>query len=242
MAKPSQAKAALRYVQRVVEDEYVQEQLRSAVIGARAAYLRARRQRTQVVEDKGLYRNLRQAATALQRATGALRPPPPEPKHRGRKLAVVALAAGGTALITTKLQKLQWQRARNAGTPTPPARAVLRRDGDLAAEPGPGACRRRLAQKASTSSVEPGPLAAQLASQYVAPGAWIPGGCLVMSQFAVYETAERKGRETSTGKRRSGMSTALIIVIAVAVVLILLNGSWHTVSGGDSVEDPYPNR
>ena len=120
MAKISQAKAALPYIQRVVEDEYVQEQLRSAVSGARAAYLRARKQRGQVVEDKGLYRNLRQAATALQKATGALRPPPPEPKHRGRKLAAVALAMGATVLLTMKLQKQQSQRGGDVGASTPP--------------------------------------------------------------------------------------------------------------------------
>jgi hypothetical protein len=120
MGKLSQAKSALPYIQGVVEDDYVQEQLRSALNGARAAYLRARKQRAQVVEDKGLYRNLRQAATALQRATGALRPPPPEPKHRARKLAVIALAAGATVLLTMKLQKHQSQRAGDARATTPP--------------------------------------------------------------------------------------------------------------------------
>ncbi len=38
--------------------------------------------RTEVVEDKGLYSNLRQAATALQRATSALRRAEPEPPKR----------------------------------------------------------------------------------------------------------------------------------------------------------------
>lgn len=121
MAKLSQAKSALPYIQRVVEDEYVQDQLRSAVSGARAAYLRARKQRTQVVEDKRLYRNLRQAATALQKATGALSPPQPEPTHRARKLAVVALAMGATVLLTMKLQKQQSRRAGDVSAPTSPA-------------------------------------------------------------------------------------------------------------------------
>ena len=117
MAKTSKAKAALPYLQRVVEDEFVQEQLLNAVGGARAAYSRARKRRAEAVQDKGLYRNLRQAATALQKATNALRPPEPEPKHRGRKLVTVALAIGATAYVTVRLQK-QYPQPGGAGTPS----------------------------------------------------------------------------------------------------------------------------
>jgi hypothetical protein len=118
MADMSRAKSALPYIQQVFEDDFVQEQLRSAVSGARAAYTRARTQRTQVVQDKGMYRNLRQAATALQRATAALRPAEPEPKHRGRKFATVALAIGATAVVTMKLQQ-QYDRQRSATAAAP---------------------------------------------------------------------------------------------------------------------------
>ena len=111
----AKAAKALPDLQRVLEDEFVQEQLRSAVSGAREAYSRARKQRTQVVEDKGLYRSLRQAATSLQRATTALKPEAPPPKRRGRKLTV-ALAIGATAFITVKLQK---QYAQRGGEPEP---------------------------------------------------------------------------------------------------------------------------
>lgn len=117
MAKLTGAKSALPYIQRIAEDEYVQEQLRSAVSGARAAYQRARKQRTQVVEDKGLYRNLRQAATSLQKAAGAIRPAPPKPRHRGRKIAVVAVAVGATVLLTMKLQRQQSRRGVGEGVP-----------------------------------------------------------------------------------------------------------------------------
>lgn len=101
MAKASRA---LPYIQQLLEDEFVQEQLQTAVSGARAAYLQGRRQRGKAVEDKRLYRNLRQAATGLQQATNALKRQKPEPKRRGRKLATVALAMGATAFIAMKLQ------------------------------------------------------------------------------------------------------------------------------------------
>ncbi|MBV9467499.1 MAG: hypothetical protein JO169_15415 [Solirubrobacterales bacterium] len=106
MAKTGQAKSALPYIQRLLEDEFVQEQLRSAVNGARAAYARARRQRGEAVDDKRLYGNLRQAASSTRNLTRALRPARPKPKRRVRKLATVALAIGGCAWLTMRLQRL----------------------------------------------------------------------------------------------------------------------------------------
>lgn len=105
MAKAIPAKAALPYIQRMIEDDYVQEQLRSAAASARAAWTRTRKQGTQAAGDKRVKRNLAQAVGALRKATQALRPPEPEPKHRVRKLAVLTLAVGATVLVTAKLQK-----------------------------------------------------------------------------------------------------------------------------------------
>jgi ferric-dicitrate binding protein FerR (iron transport regulator) len=105
MAKTNKAKAAVPYARRLLEDEYVQEQLREAVSGLRAAYERARSERAQATEDKRLYGHLRQAATATRKATLALRRPQPKPKRRVRKIAVLAFAVGGCALLTIKLQK-----------------------------------------------------------------------------------------------------------------------------------------
>jgi hypothetical protein len=104
MAK-SKAKSVRPYVEQLLEDEFVQEQLRDALSAARAAYARARTQRIQVVEDKGAYRNLRQAATALRRASQALGPVEPQPKHGGRKFAMFMLGVAATAVVTIKLQK-----------------------------------------------------------------------------------------------------------------------------------------
>lgn len=92
MAKTARAKSALPYIQRVLEDEFVQEQLRNAAGGMRAAYLRARKQRSQAADDKTLYRNLRHAASSIRNATALQRPEPP--KRRARKAAAIGVAIG----------------------------------------------------------------------------------------------------------------------------------------------------
>ena len=107
MAKSKNAKSALPYVRRLIEDEYVQEQLRNAAGGLRAAYERARKERAQATEDKRLYAHLREAATSIRKAAVALQGPKAKPKRRLRKVVILALAAGGTALLTLKLQKQQ---------------------------------------------------------------------------------------------------------------------------------------
>jgi ferric-dicitrate binding protein FerR (iron transport regulator) len=105
--KPAKQKAqsAVPYIQRLLDDEYVQHQLRSAASGLRAVYRRASRQGGQAVEDKRLYGNLRQAASSIRRATTALQRPKPQPKRRGRKIAAATLAAGGGALLISKRQQ-----------------------------------------------------------------------------------------------------------------------------------------
>jgi ferric-dicitrate binding protein FerR (iron transport regulator) len=107
MAKSNNAKSALPYARRLLEDEYVQEQLRNAAGGLRAAYDRARKQRAQAPEDKRLYGHVREAATSIRNAATALQRPKPKPKRRLRKVAVLAGAVGACALLTMKLQKQQ---------------------------------------------------------------------------------------------------------------------------------------
>jgi hypothetical protein len=99
MAKTT-AKSALPYLRRLLEDEYVQEQLREAVIGLRTVYGRAARKRTQAADDKKLYASLRRAVTSIRNAVRELRETEPPPKRRGRKLLIVAVAAGGAAMLT----------------------------------------------------------------------------------------------------------------------------------------------
>jgi ferric-dicitrate binding protein FerR (iron transport regulator) len=108
MAKTDKAKSALPYARRLLEDEYVQEQLRSAAVALRTAYGRARAERADATEDKRLYGHVREAAISLRKATTALQRPKPAPrKRRFRKAATLAFALGGSAWLTGKLQSQQ---------------------------------------------------------------------------------------------------------------------------------------
>jgi ferric-dicitrate binding protein FerR (iron transport regulator) len=106
MANTSRAKSALPYLTRLLEDDYVQAELRSAAEGLRVIYERTRNERAKATDDKRVYANLRRAATSIRNAAGALqRPKPPPKKRRARKIATLAIAGGGCALLTIKLQK-----------------------------------------------------------------------------------------------------------------------------------------
>jgi ferric-dicitrate binding protein FerR (iron transport regulator) len=145
MAKTKKAQSALPYARRLLEDEYVQEQLRNAAQGLRTVYERARKERGKATEDKHLYGNLRHAATSIRNAATALQRPKPKPKkRRARKLAAFGFAVGGCAWLVMWLQKQQ--TAAN-----PP--------GDLATEPGAPAAAaggsQRAPEPAATGSPPP---------------------------------------------------------------------------------------
>lgn len=126
MANNSRAKSALPYLRQVLEDDYVQAELRSAAEGLRVIYERTRKEKAKATEDKRVYANLRRAATSIRNAAGALKhPEPPPKKRRGRNLAIFAIAGGGCALLTMKLQKQYAATSRSDAsesipTPTPP--------------------------------------------------------------------------------------------------------------------------
>jgi ferric-dicitrate binding protein FerR (iron transport regulator) len=107
MAKTKKAKSTLPYARRLLEDEYVQEQLRNAVGGLRTAYQRARKERGKATEDKHLYNNIRHAATSIRNAATALQRPKPKPKRRLGRVAILAVAIGGCAGLVIWLQKHQ---------------------------------------------------------------------------------------------------------------------------------------
>src|SRR5215216_1124476 len=102
MAKSKKRESAITYARRVADDDYVQAQLRNAVAGLRQAYGRASRQRGKAAEDKKLYGHLRESATSIRRAALALQRKRPEPRRRGRKLVLVALAGGGAAVVMSE--------------------------------------------------------------------------------------------------------------------------------------------
>jgi ferric-dicitrate binding protein FerR (iron transport regulator) len=107
MAKTDTAKSAVPYIRRLLEDEYVQEQLRDAAGGLRAVYERASRERGKAAEDKHVYGNLRHAATSIRNAATALQQPKPKPRRRFLKIATLAFAVGGSAGLVIWLQKQQ---------------------------------------------------------------------------------------------------------------------------------------
>jgi hypothetical protein len=102
MARSKKRESAITYARRLADDDYVQAQLRNALAGLRGAYERASRQRGKAAEDKKLYGHLRESATSIRRAALALQRKRPEPKRRGRKLVLVALAGGGAAVVMSE--------------------------------------------------------------------------------------------------------------------------------------------
>lgn len=99
MARTKDANATLPYVQRLLDDEYLHQQIRDAVVWLRSVYGRVAQERGQAAEDKKLYDSLRRAATSIRNASVALRQPEPPPKHRGRNLLIIAVAVGATVAI-----------------------------------------------------------------------------------------------------------------------------------------------
>lgn len=97
--KTDQVKVAL---ERLLRDEEVQGQLRTAATRLREAKSRADKRRpSKAVADKKLYAKVREAAASLTAASGSLRAKP-APKRRGRKLVLIAAAAGAAALALKK--------------------------------------------------------------------------------------------------------------------------------------------
>jgi ferric-dicitrate binding protein FerR (iron transport regulator) len=99
-SKPDQAKLAL---QRLVQDEQVQQQLRTGALRLREAWSRASsRPASKAVEDKKIYSKLHDAAISFTSAGRRLGRKPEPPKRRGRLLAVAAIAGGAVIALKKK--------------------------------------------------------------------------------------------------------------------------------------------
>ena len=125
MAKTTRTDQAKLALQQLMRDEEVQAHLRTAAIRLREASQRvARRPWSKAVEDKNLYAKIREAATSLARAAKLLGPEPEPPKHRGRKLVLIA-AAGGVAVVVIKKRRDATVQAQEvpAAPPAPPTPA-----------------------------------------------------------------------------------------------------------------------
>lgn len=119
MAKKTKAAAAASavtaarsnpYVQRVIEDDDLRDNVRVAFEAARDAYERLSNSKaaTKVItEDKKFHKDLQTAAEALKDAGSSLREGPKRQRRRGgvaRKLFVLALAAGLAIALSADLR------------------------------------------------------------------------------------------------------------------------------------------
>jgi hypothetical protein len=94
----SKRERAGTYAQRLIENEYVQENLLQAADSLRAAYRRATKRRVEPTRDEKLRRQLRDAALSLREATSALQSDRRRPKRRlGRRVLVVLAVGAGAA-------------------------------------------------------------------------------------------------------------------------------------------------
>lgn len=83
------------YVQRLIEDPELRENLRSALESARKAYGRMNGSGpSKVLDDKRMQRDLKSTADSLRNAADALRESPRRRKRRGRVLLLAMVSAG----------------------------------------------------------------------------------------------------------------------------------------------------
>lgn len=93
------------YVQRLIEDDDLRDNLRDAFDSARGAYTRAtgngRGAAKAVTSDKKVQKDLREAAESLREATERLKAPKKRKSRLGR-LILFALVAAGIALVLSE--------------------------------------------------------------------------------------------------------------------------------------------
>jgi len=94
------------YVQRLIEDEELRENLRTAYESARAAYGRMSNGKgpAAAFNDKKTQKQLREAATSLKDAADTLRAAR-RPKRRGRGLVIVLVGVGLALVLSEGLRK-----------------------------------------------------------------------------------------------------------------------------------------
>jgi hypothetical protein len=94
------------YVQRLVEDQELRENLRSAFISARKAYGRVNgKGPAKALDDKKVQRELKDAASSLKDAADALRGGKRKKRRRGRLLLVALVGAGLALALSEGLRK-----------------------------------------------------------------------------------------------------------------------------------------
>ena len=95
-----------QYVQRLIEDAELRDNLRTAFESARKAYSRVNgKGPAKALDDKKVQKELKQAATSLRGAADSLRAKPKRKKRRGRMLIVVLVGAGVAPGVNEGLRK-----------------------------------------------------------------------------------------------------------------------------------------
>jgi adenylosuccinate synthase len=91
------------YIQKLVTDSDLRDDLRTAFESARKAYSRMNGKGPQkALEDKRVQRDLKEAANSLKSAADNLREPPKRKKRRRGRLLVVGLVGAGLALALSE--------------------------------------------------------------------------------------------------------------------------------------------
>jgi ferric-dicitrate binding protein FerR (iron transport regulator) len=96
------------YVQRIVEDDDLRDNLRTAFESARKAYGRMSNGKgpaKALMEDKKVQKQLREAATSLREAADTLRAPAKRKRRRGRLLVLGLVGAGLALALSEPLRK-----------------------------------------------------------------------------------------------------------------------------------------
>ena len=101
-AGAASAARANPYVQRLIEDEELRQNIRAAVESARHAYARmtnGKAPHRALLEDKKLQKDLRRGAEALRDASASLREAPKRKRRRGGtgRLLIIAIVGAGLA-------------------------------------------------------------------------------------------------------------------------------------------------
>jgi hypothetical protein len=94
------------YVQRVIEDEELRENVRSAFVSAKKAYSRINgKGPVKALDDKKVQRELKEAATSLKDAADSLRGGKKRKRRKGRLLLVAFVGAGLALALSEDLRK-----------------------------------------------------------------------------------------------------------------------------------------
>src|SRR5215216_1104423 len=113
--------SATAVIERLLDDDYLHEQMAAGAERLRAAYHRSRSlSRREAVQDKKLYDHVRDEVGSLSEAARRVagKPKPEPPKRRGRRVSVLLIGVSLVVLVR------DMQRRQQAAAMTPGALAT----------------------------------------------------------------------------------------------------------------------